>query len=158
MELCVHTRAISLHCFQDNIFLNIKTIMTQNRMPFSVARPTSEQRKEALALLKNEFLSLFTGPNHPLHWTGTRTQLFELAYLVYMEDLLLTDDGRPLTLRAITSLACLRFGQQPTTNPCAYLYKSRARKEVRSQTFFDSYAHLFINGEQRPLTHFYTQD
>ncbi len=125
------------------------------QLNFSVGTPTSEQRRDALALLKQEFIGLFTGKQTPLKWMGTRTQLFEMIYLVYVEDMILTDDGRPLSLTALASLTCLRFGERLTANPCAYIYKSRARKGTRSRTFFDSYCLYFCEGLAEPLRKFY---
>ena len=128
----------------------------QQQIYFGVAQATREQRRDALALLKQEFMSLFTGPEVPMRWNGTRTQLFEMIYLIYIEDMLLTDDGCPLTLRAISTMTCLRFGERLASNPCAYIYKSRARKDIRSRSFFDIYVHFYTNGYTQPLKQFYT--
>ena len=91
-------------------------------------------------------------PADGLRWTGTKTDLFVIAHLMYMDADPIGDDGQPMTFTSLLArLAAILHVTLPH-NPRSYVTKDLANKHCRRLSFLDRYCwQLFHEQDPEPL-------
>ena len=85
-------------------------------------------------------------------WTGTATELLEIAYSIYDTRLMLDDDGEPRTFMSVATEVFSSLSRQVPNNAFTYVYQAFRRKGVRRKPFTTRYRHrLLIMKNINPL-------
>lgn len=78
---------------------------------------TKEMKQQVRENLAQQLYGLMTDESgSTMSWKGTKTQLVELAYYLYMTGRMVDDYGTPLSLAEVVRQACRRFCLSPITN------------------------------------------
>lgn len=91
-------------------------------------------------------------PADGLRWTGTKTDLFVMAHLMYMDDDPIGHDGQPVSFCALVARLAAILHVKVPRNPRSYVSKDLSNKHVRRLSFLDRYSwQLFHENDPEPL-------
>lgn len=94
-------------------------------------------------------------PADGLRWTGTKTDLFVIAHLMYMDADPIGDDGQPMTFSALVARLAAILHVKVPRNPRSYVTKDLTNKHCRRLSFLDRYCWLlFHDGDPDPLARY----
>ena len=101
---------------------------------------TIEQRRECRKHMNAAFVKLLAiEAKNNVYWTGTQTDLVELAYHAYVDGVVRDTTGRPLPFKQLAAMVCAKLH---VVMPCN-VYKSAAaaihRKGMRCPTMEERY-------------------
>lgn len=121
-------RTISVMNFADtsNKTLNIKNKI----MKVEITKKKTMKRIKKMAVVFRKALPR-KKEKPQLVWNGTRTDLMEMVYGMYLSEKVVTIDGRRATLYEITEMTFEAFGMVPPKNPSRMLTTLRERNNPR---------------------------
>lgn len=95
---------------------------------------------------------LSVSPGVEIHWTGTKTDLIEVAHIAYDSSSLRDERGRPASFKWITNKVCDTLNVSAPSNPGAYMQSAAKRKGVRQISFIERYRKsLFDDKKSSPI-------
>ena len=115
---------------------------TQNPMRCSEQQRNDRLRRfrEARDRLTAEFVDLLmTAPGAGVRWTGTVTDLMEVAHIAYLQGTVCAADGASCTFRQLVERACSVLNVKVPCNPQTCARRASMRKGVRNSPFIDRY-------------------
>ena len=113
-----------------------------------------EQIAESRQRLEHEFSRLLHAES-PLLWKGTRSDLMELVYLIYVNGNFRDADGYPLSMAELTRRVCRVFDLPAPYNPYERAARAMNRKGLRRHRLLERYAWLYcVAGVEHPLEQF----
>lgn len=72
-----------------------------------------------------------------LVWTGTKTHLIELVMYLSDTNMMMDDNGMPLTMTALSRITCERFNMKAPRSLSSYKSQISAMKGTRSKSLLD---------------------
>ena len=109
-------------------------------------RLTKEQRAHALTMMAKQFCELLErSPDENLYWTESTTDLMDISHEVYLTEMLVDSQGRPMAFGKIVSRACAVLHVVRPSNPYSMAFNARNRKGVRQTSFFSRYCWLMFS-------------
>lgn len=127
--------------------------------PSAAQLPSLHTQEEQLTYVKRRLMGALLPLAHPnsgkkYRWCGSSTDLIELIYLIYREQLLTDKHGYPLPLKALTTLFCTRLQVHIPHNPTQTALRAQARKGYKRASLIERYRRLmFDEGCTAPLQH-----
>ena len=112
-----------------------------------------EERQMAINRLAEETkLLLRQSERENLHWKGTRLDLMEALYEVYLNGSIRDDMGQPLPFMSLVRQACTILHVAVPRNPYDCARRGMQRKGLIRPNYLDRYQYLFaVRGNQEPL-------
>ena len=112
------------------------------------ASPDGETPQAARRHMEEAFAQLLmASPDEGLRWTGTKTDLTEIIYTVYVDAIVRDEEGFPATLRAISERIADNLHVRMPRNLSSKMAKARARRT----RLLERYAAMRRQGVANPL-------
>ena len=129
---------------------------TQNRSGDHQEQTMRTQRmKMAREWLTAEFVELLAiSPEDGARWTGTVTDLVEIAHIAYMQGTVCGVHGSACTFRELVTRVCSVLHVKVPHNPQACAYQAAQRKGVRSSPYIERYARRMMMAGGTPAGSF----
>lgn len=118
----------------------------------SEGRLTAEQTEHGRRHMEETFVKLLgTNENDNLYWTGSKTDLVEMAYVAYVGGHVRDRSGAPLSLVALVRRICAVLHVCEPCNIYQTASRARLRKGVKCHTYTERYCWLkYMNGVEEP--------
>lgn len=108
-----------------------------------VTKEMKQQVRENLAKQLYGFLTDNSQKN--ITWRGTKTQLVELVYYLYLTGSVTDDYGTPLSLRELVRRICNRFGIKMVTNVSQLIANINKCQGIRSHTLLSMSMYDYVH-------------
>ena len=98
---------------------------------------------------------LNASPDDGLHWIGTKTDFFEIAYIVFDDGSAYNELGQRPSFSELVTRACAVFHVDRPANPRAYVNRAHVRKGTFLRTLLERYRLMLTTGMNvDPLSRF----
>lgn len=116
-------------------------------------RVTPEQLAAGRRHLEATFLRLISTPDRDgLYWVGLQTDLLEVVYMVFVDQVVRDEAGTPMTLKCLVDRAFAVLHLYRPHNPYSLIARARRRKGIRRQTMLERYCwQKYVRGIDSPL-------
>ena len=105
-----------------------------------------QQMQAAKRHLQQEFMQIMQAkPSQNLQWKGTKTDLFELTYDIFLDGIVVDNRGCPATYTWLVNYICNILHVDVPSNPRSYTNKAHARKGFRQKPFIERYCFMMFN-------------
>lgn len=85
-------------------------------------------------------------PDKGYHWSGTMTDLLEMAHIAYRSGDIRDDMGRPARFKQLVETLCRNLHLTAPHNPNAYVCKADRRKNITQQSMHNRYRYQLSVG------------
>lgn len=114
---------------------------------------TDEQLRCGRRIMEDTFMRVLDSDNSErMRWTGTQTDLMELAYVAYQGGTVRDSHGCPATLASLVRRICCKLHTHVPYSPYNMAARARLRKGVKRPTLTERVSWMkFVEGEDNPL-------
>lgn len=115
---------------------------------------TDEQRRQGRKIMENIFVGLLCADDgERMNWTGTQTDLVELAYVAYLGGVVREGDGSPATFASLVRRIFRKLNAREPYNLYNMAARARRRKGMRRHTLTERFCwQKFVAGVDNPLS------
>lgn len=113
-----------------------------------------EERRQARNLMVSQFHEIIVrAAGDFIYWTGTKTDLIELTYEMFLAGNMRDSMGRPCSFISIVEKVCSTLHVVPPANAYSLIGKAKQRKGVKQQSFFSRYCWMLFSQKRRNPLH-----
>lgn len=119
----------------------------------AAATLTGQQLAEGRKIMEDSFVALLgIDERENIYWTGSLTDLVEIARVAYEGGAMRDSRGCPLPFAALVRAVCAKLHICPPYNPYNAAARARQRKGVRSSTMLERFCwQKFVGGNDNPI-------
>lgn len=115
---------------------------------------TNEQLTEGRKAMENAFVALLNiDEKDNIYWTGSQTDLVELARVAYDGGIIRDKNGSPVSFAKLVKAVCAKLHTVAPYNPYNAAQLALRRKGVRNSTLLERFCWLkYVAGQDNPLS------